>query len=384
MRDRILYIASISPFEKGGGSQAVLCFLDSVLEVYGRNKVDVFTIEETVVPESYQDINFIKIKKRSILARFIGVPFGYIRRLTKPLMSYVKKYSNNYRICIINYGDVAGKAVPYINKQGIKSVVIHHNYEVQYHGDNKTIESFGGYFLGAIKRAERSAYKNADVNLFLTKQDEELFICHYGTQRHINGVIGTFDMKNSEKVKIEDAKKMYDIVIRGSLGDYQTVVGIKDYYNNYLAITNKLILNPQILLTGRNPAKDILDIVNNEASVFSMVSNPEKIMPVVQQGKIYLCPTCIGGGLKLRAMDGLKCGLPVLVHAVSARGYDYYFDKPYFKIYDSKDSFEKGLIDIIEYLKHTPNVSEQIHKDYYEYFGFEKGVERVRNFLTTI
>ena len=81
-------------------------------------------------------------------------------------------------------------------------------------------------------------------------------------------------------------------------------------------------------------------------------------------------------------MDGLRQGLPVLVHSVSARGYDWFFNKPYFKIYNDEQTFFKGLSSLLEYCKKDVN-RNQIQKDYYEIYSFEAGCERMKEVVET-
>ena len=113
---------------------------------------------------------------------------------------------------------------------------------------------------------------------------------------------------------------------------------------------------------------------------FKVIANPDDIYNYVSQAQIYLCPTDVGGGIKLRVMDGLKCGKPVLVHAVSARGYESFVGKPYFQIYSDVDSFTRGLIAIKDYLSSKSNTEEEIVNDYYTTFSYESGLQR----MTTI
>lgn len=91
-----------------------------------------------------------------------------------------------------------------------------------------------------------------------------------------------------------------------------------DINKNYFDIIDSEIPGFKMLLTGRNPSYEVLDFANNHKGNVEIVANPIDILSVVQKGIIYLCPTDIGGGLKLRVMDGLKSGMPILVHAISA------------------------------------------------------------------
>ena len=380
MCKRVLFIATCPPFSSGGGSQATRAYMDAVLDIFDRKNVDVMLFENAYIPENYQDICYIKVPSIALHKQALYYIRGYLSRFTLPLIEYMNNHKKDYNLCIINSGLVGGKAVPIIHSLGIKTVVIHHNYEVEFRRDNKSVETLNGHYLGLVKRIERMSFKNTDLNLFLTRQDVMLFQKAYGDADNCY-VIGTFDYKEREKEELNKISKEFDLSISGTLANYQTTVGVLDFYKNYLAIAKQLIPNLKILLTGRAPSQQIVEIQKKENDVFSIIPNPEKILPVVRRGRVYLCPTCIGGGLKLRAMDGLKCGMPVLVHEVSSRGYDFFFEKPYFRVYNDKNSFENGLKDLLFFLTTSPNCEEQINKDYYEFFGYEKGVERMRRAL---
>ena len=205
----------------------------------------------------------------------------------------------------------------------------------------------------------------------------------YGPTVSNNILIGCYDFKDASTVKLSNSKAIYNIVISGTLANYQTVSGILDIYNRYLSIITNIIPRVKILLTGRAPSQEILDIVIKHSNIFSVVSSPIDILTEVQKGSIYLCPTNIGSGLKLRVMDGLKCGLPVLVHSISARGYDYFFNKPYFFVYKDEQSFTNGLNQIMQYLEKEQNSKETIMNDYYNFFGYSNGKVRLQKALSS-
>jgi glycosyltransferase involved in cell wall biosynthesis len=102
---------------------------------------------------------------------------------------------------------------------------------------------------------------------------------------------------------------------------------------------------------------------------------------VINKADIYLCPVFVGGGLKLRVMDGLQQGLPALVHEVSARGYDEFEKAGVLFSYNDKQSFEESLTKIVEITKKHKIKKEDIRKLYQVNFSFEEGVKRVKKIL---
>jgi glycosyltransferase involved in cell wall biosynthesis len=376
-KTKILFVGT-NPFIFGGVSQATRAYLDSVLDIYNRKNVDVVIPYESNIPRNYSDINFIKIKKRSKCSSILYIFFGVLGRFAMPVTKYIKRNKGKYSMCIINGGKEGGWIARRINSSNIKTVVIHHNQEVEYCMDNLSIYTLGNKWPYTVKKQENNAYKFSDINLFLTKDDMQAFNRMYGNNNGVNKLIGCYDFKDATIIKPYSIKKKYDLVISGSLSTYQTVHGVLNFLDNYFSLSKKIIPDVKILLTGRTPTEQIKQIVDANNSNYELVESPIDIMAEVQKASIYLCPTDIGGGLKLRVMDGLKSGLPILVHKVSSRGYDSFFDKPYFQVYYDKKTFEEGLRNIINYMDTTSDYGNIINKDYYNYFGYSSGTERMR------
>lgn len=382
MRNRVLFVSTVDPFGMGGGPQATRAFMDATIDIFGISNVSIMIPEEVTIPPEYKDCNYIRVPRRGRLTGLIEMLRGLTGRFSKPVVDIIKHSPDSFNLCIFNCGRESGWSFKKIRKLNIKKITIHHNQEVEYCMDNKTMYTFGGKFPYIVKHEEKNAYIYSDINLFLTQQDKDAFSRSYGQTKAINELLGTFDYKSSKIISaMDDSKKIYDLVASGSLSQYQTVHGILDFCNNYLDVSKELIPNLKILLTGRSPRKEIVILQKKNTDVIDIVPSPIDIQREVSKGKIFLCPTDIGGGLKLRAMDGLKNGLPVLIHEISSRGYDYFFNKSYFRKYNNKETFAKGLIDILNYLQENPSCAETINNDYYEYFGYQKGLERFKKVI---
>lgn len=376
---KVLFLATFDFNLWGGGAQAVRAYLDSTLEIFGSDNVDVMIGAEYKLLDEYKNLNTIRVSKRSKIKSLFGFLRGSMARWTLPLQQFVNCHYKEYDLVIINSG-LIGTIVPSIKRRGLKVVTIHHNEEIEYCMENKNIYTLGGRCRYFVNNAQRKAYEYSDVNLFLTIQDKIKFESMYGKPlKQTNDVIGVYDYRTARIVQNFSSSVDYNIGISGSLATYQTTHGIIDIMDNYINIIRDLIPDCRILLTGRNPSPEIMKIANDNIKNVFVLPNPQDIIPIIQKCSIYLCPTDIGGGLKLRAMDGLKSGLPILVHKVSARGYDMFIGKPYFKIYDDRESFKKGLKDLLEFISNiNVDIKKQISNDYYSYFSYKAGTNRLK------
>lgn len=377
---RILYVATNNFNKFGGGPQAVRAYLDSVIDLFGVELVDIMIGDEYVLLDEYKSFHYVKVAKRTRFKSYIELFKGYIERWTSSLYTYLKKSHDVYEMVIIN-SSRSGIITSKIKKLGLKVVTIHHNDEVEYCMDNKTFYTFGGRIPFLVNRHQRHAYKHSDINLFLTIQDYKFFINKYGKNNQVNKILGVYDYKSSMVKYVSETSSSYHIGISGSLSDYQTVHGINNLEENYFFIINELIPDLRMLITGRSPSNQILQFADRYPSSIKIIPSPDDILKMLQLCSIYLCPTDIGGGIKLRIMDGLKLGLPILTHKVSARGYDAFYDKPYFKIYCDSETFRQGLEDLLLYIKNNKDFKNIIRSDYYSFFGYKAGTDRLKEYL---
>lgn len=383
MEQRILYVTTNNDIsKKNGGGLATLAYYNAVSNLYPE-KVDLMhmPIFDDNHPfkgkciEITPQRNKIKILISILSGRFYMYNF---------IKSFLSEYSKNYNLCIINGGVYAGSVIKLFKDKGIKVVVIHHNYERNFHLENKTINSLKGLYPFQIIRNERNAYLNADLNLFLTNQDILKFKDTYGECNGKVALLGCFDPYDTSLPHITTLPHDPALVISGSMDIYQTVDGIIDFYNNYYQSLNNIYPEMKIIITGRNPSESIMQIGHKNADKIKIIPNPENILDIVKKGSVFCCPTKLGGGIKLRIMDGLRLGMPVIVHERSARGYDAFFQKPYFKVYHDKNTFRNGMSELVQLIKSNEIDRNKIQQDYLDYFSFSAGMVRMKDALSLI
>lgn len=326
-------------------------------------------------------VNAIGAPKRSFAQAIFS---GSIHRFKKPLYEHLKNHASEYDICAVSGGLYAGDMMDMIHSFGLKVMVIHLNFEREYQMDNRTIRTFGGLTPYFVIRNERKAYQKADYNCFMSPADKESFEHFYGKSSVPSEIIGAYEYEHyqlSNNLIERVSKEKEDCVsISGSMNTVQTIEGVMDFKRRYYNIFKKVSPDWRIIITGRNPAPSIYEFAESTKGCIEIVPNPVNIEDVIDRSKIFLCPTNVGGGIKLRVMDGFKRGLPVLAHKVSARGYESLKGEPYFKIYDDEKSFEEGLSSLVDYVDNGYNPEDIINK-YLDYFSFEAGTNRFRKLI---
>lgn len=376
MNKRILIDATNTAITiPNGGSFCTQAYMEAILALYP-GQVDVLHPEEAHIRDSsYQTID---VPQRNGIQRILGFLRGRFYRSASFLMDYLRAHQEEYGMVMINTGLYAGCNVSALHALGLHIVILHHNFEPEYRIDSKSILTLKGRTDRLVRYWERKGYQGADINLFLTCQDRLRFEQEYGTHAH-NYVTSIFETR-AERQPLVTHDTTKSAVITCALGDIQNQAPLLRFAEQYLPIFRTVLPDWTIHLMGRNPSKAIIEMTQQHACI-TLTPNPKDLRSLAAQSKLYLCPMDAGGGLKLRIMDGLRAGQPVLVHERSARGYDALLDTPYFYTYHDPASFEKGLKQILHYLQSADYSRASIQDKHYELFGLEVGIERLRKIL---
>lgn len=376
MFERILIDAtSVNIAIPGGGAFGTKAHIEAMLALFP-GLVDIMHPEEAHIHDPRYTT--IDVPQRTRLQALTGMAKGQFHRGSRPVVDYLKAHPDTYKIVFLNSGFYAGAIIPQIRKYTDRIIVLHHNFESEYQLDSKSVFTFGGRCSYLVNRYEKKGYLNSDINLFVTEQDLQAFEKAYG-KRQDNYISGTFEPTNDIQPLLNEPYEN-SIVITCALGDRQNQDSIIRFAERYLPVFREILPDWRINLMGRNPTQTIHALAEQNEEI-TVVPNPPDLRTLAAKSAIYVCPMDAGGGIKLRILDGLRAGQPVLTHVRSARGFEVFADEPFFRTYSDTDSFKKALSDIIGYLQSPAYSRAQVQKKYYEFFSLRAGTERLRQII---
>lgn len=374
---RILYILKHDPWGVGGGSYACLMYLTAFRKLFSTYQMDVLICDNCMrhQPVEWKNrCNFIPIPPRRLLSRYFSCITGIMHRYQK--VAKEKLQSNDYEYCIFDHNQIAGTLIDYVNS-ATKTIVIHHNVERHYTADNSTSNLYKILILPQVIRCERNAYTKCDYNIFLTEEDMTEFHSLYGECKGYCSAVGLFETIDSPKIHYTNQTQSPVIVISGSLCNVQNTDGIMYFIRElYPYIPN----NIPVIIAGKNPLPAIINALKDLPNV-KLVSNPENMNDIINQASIYVCPTRLGSGIKVRISDGLKNGLPVIAHNVSARGYSDYIKKGCFFSFSNPKEFQEAFDIVLKRQKDGLWNEKDIIEIYYSISSLEAGCQRLKDFL---
>lgn len=310
--------------------------------------------------------------KRSKFKKYVDLLKGHVHRYQRCALDFIN--SKEYDTIVFDNSVVSSGLIKRFKQAGFRTITIHHNYQIEYlKGDVNSFMLIPSLFW--TFKYEKEAVINSDVNITLTEPDVELLKKHYCHKGNFFvGGIFEYVAHCNNLAKNEPQGHFY--IITGWLGSKQTEQSLIPWIINYYPILKKVDPFAQLTIAGKDPSKKLAKLSNIYG--INLIASPQSMLPLLNQSDYYICPTDRGGGLKLRNMDGLKCGLPVLTHSVSARGYEKMIEKGCMYVYSNPTSFETELVKMLN--SHLE--SQKIRDIYVSQFSFNAGVERLKQIIS--
>jgi glycosyltransferase involved in cell wall biosynthesis len=378
---KVLFITNTYLDSNGGGTFASRAFINIFSQIYDEC-VLLFPFRGKDVSESISDsVKLVGVSKRkNIFSYLLDFYLGKIHRFHDEAVVLLDNY--NPDLVVFDNSRCSYGIIKKAKEKGIKAITIHHNFEVEYYHANPPLFIWRSIFLYHIRKAEKDSIFYSDLNFTLTLDDLvnlNINYCQGSSDKFV--CIGVFESKNILPLNIV---KRFDenltFIITGSLDSIQTEVSLLHFFDIYLPIIIKLYPTAKLLIAGKEPSKKFQKRCVGLKNV-ELVINPENIYNTVVRGNVYISPIFLGGGLKLRIMDALKCGLPVLAHSISARGYEKFVSKEYILTYNDIQSFETSLQRIVEIQSEEVSMSLYIREMYHSIFDFSSGVKLLKDEL---
>ena len=307
---------------------------------------------------------------RSKAHKFMDLCLGTVNRFQKRIFKLIDPLS--FDTVVFNNSDVSSGLINKFKALGVKTITIHHNYQIEYlRGDCSKLTLLPSLFWTYIY--EGMAVRNSDLNLTLTREDINLLQKHYGYGKF--DVLGVFEFKPFTELFYDATPRGHKYVITGWLGSKQTEESLIPWIREYYPLLKEEDPLSELTIAGRDPSVSLCNLA--EVYDIKVIASPVDMQPILDSADYYICPTDRGGGLKLRNMDGLKSGLPVLTHAISSRGYEYMISLGVVYSYHDHKSFKSG----VKALCTSRYKKQDILNLYQSYYSLDAGTCRLDSLL---
>lgn len=380
MYKTIIFCSQVDLFVDNGGAYSNRAQLDAFLEL-GYEVTLIIPFTNSVIPDFYKEnAEIVLVPERSVVSKCVGFLKGKVHRFSPFVERWYEKVEGKkkYDFIYITGGLVSGDLAPFFQSKNLNVITLHNNIELHYYIDDRNIITLWGLTSFWVKKKERTALLSSSLNFTVTNRDLQSFKLIYNLPASIHiAYWGCYEYKDKNTPVIEDKKDkdIYRILIMGTLKDPQTylsILGIKDILKSFVHDNYAI----EVVLAGKKPPKLLYDVFGNVYG-FRIIDTPENMEEIIVSADLLLNPVKYGSGLKLRNMDALRCGIPCLVHEVSANGYESLKQYDFMKIYTTEKELYNALTEMREKTWSRKGIAEV----YNQYFSFMAGVGKLGQLL---
>ena len=203
-----------------------------------------------------------------------------------------------------------------------KKVLNHHNCEsaLTYRQAQKEGNLIHKQYLfmqaAKLSRAERVFCPQFDVNLVVSEQDRQLFQASQPSARfHLveNGVdTGHFVPSNEEP-------EVHSAIFNALLGWGPNITAMNFLVHDVWPQVKRRFPDARLYLAGKDPSEHVLRWPKEDSSIM-VVPNPEDMRPWIARASVCVCPILEGGGTRLKVLDAMAMGKPVVSTTIGCEG----------------------------------------------------------------
>ena len=313
---KILLISAFVPSRKTAGQNYTRQLIE---DLSGRYEVDLICFRNRSEAEgiAVPDTNMLKcivVDKKDKLFNALKLPFLhpiFTARFQWSVVRYIRKNKHRYDALIFNFGQVFAYA---LFAGHSRKIVITHDVMIQKFSRQKNI--FGYLENRFVKFSERLLYKTATLIFCHSPKDETLIRNIYGVKaHHISLYFDELLLRTDYKTIVP---KDY-FVMYGAWGRKENTEGLTWFLDEVFPRTPRL----NIKIIGGNMPSDVRRKIDETDRVeyLGFVENP---YGYIAEAQGLIAPLFHGAGIKVKVVEALALGTPVLGSAVAWEGIDLY------------------------------------------------------------
>ena len=150
----------------------------------------------------------------------------------------------------------------------------------------------------------------------------------------------------------------YDLVFLGNLNTENNVAGVIWFLTEVLPLIRERLPTVRVLIAGFKPVDRIVQICDRVEGV-TLSINPGSASEIYQSGKVLINPILTGSGVKIKSIEMLQFGTPIVSTSEGVSGLPTSV-KQYFKIADDPVAFAAAAIEFLSHKYDSPTIDRRL------------------------
>ncbi len=229
-------------------------------------------------------------------------------------------------------------------------------------------------FLKNLKTVELNGLKNFDFVLTMSEEDIKQLNSH-GFDKKMVSIPNGVDVDAIRPIFVSPVPET--ILFVGSLDYIANKDGVLWFLNKVWPILISHMPKAKLLLVGRNPCNKLKSYQSVAVTVTGTV---ESVEPYYKQASVCIVPLRSGGGTRLKILEALAYGVPVVSTTLGCEGIKVENLKTIL-IADTPNSFAKAILKLCNNMELSTSISKKGRSLVEEQYSWRKITKKYKTFF---
>lgn len=264
------------------------------------------------------------VKKRTIFtiikSLFSNLPLSIYRNKSKLMSKKIKEISSNYDVLYADHWLTMQFIPPNFEK---KVILKEHNAEYRMWERYRDIENnlikklYLKFEINKIKKYEAKVCNRASNVIVLTESDKDNLV-KIGVNSEIIEMLPGLII-NSQEISHSFETKENAIMYVGNLSWEANIDGLIYFLENIYPMAREKVKDLKFYIIGKNPPQKLQEIAENDKSII-LTGFVEDLNEYTLKSKIFVVYLRYGSGIKIKILEALSMGLPVVTNSIGMEG----------------------------------------------------------------
>lgn len=234
-------------------------------------------------------------------------------------------------------------------------------------GQNKAL--YKKYVL--IKKMELDAISSCNIVMPHNKKDEELLISNGVSKSKVFTIVPYYhNMTNVKRININN-----DILFWGAMGRSENVEACQWFIDKVMPLLENI--NIRFVIAGNNPPDELITQQNNKIIVTGFVKDETSLF---ENSMCFVCPLINGAGIKVKILEAMSSGIPVLTNEIGIEGIPAKQGESYIHC-SSPEEYAKAIVCFYNDRNYIKTIGDSGKKMVNQYFNINESID---NYVTMI
>lgn len=278
-------------------------------------------------------VDFVHPKENNKLialkALFSALPYTAKWRVFPEVRDVLRNMIDVYNFDLLHFDSIDLGEYLFEVGTDLKKVLNHHNIESQMMVRRAVKESnllFKAYFFleaWKLERYEKKICPSFDLNLTVSALDKErlrAYVPDIPVEVIENGVDTDYFTPGEP---VFGSKRL---IFAGGLGWYPNRDAMLFFVRKVWPLLKEKFNDVKATVIGHNPPRELIEFSEVDSN-FNVPGFVDDVRPYFDLADVYICPISDGGGTKLKILDAMAMGKPIVAHPVAIEGIDVQSEK---------------------------------------------------------